>query len=92
MTQAPACYQDGNDVLNLSYAINTAEDIVLAQAPAPMTAAPMTLTPGGHTRGNTPFPPGYEILFSNSRRGSNLTRHLLLYRKTTSNGKLFTGH
>jgi hypothetical protein len=93
MTLAPACYQydvddvldlsyvpntsediDVNDLLNLSYMPNTAEDNVLTQAPAPMT-----VTPGGHTRGNKPFPPGYEILFSNSRRGSNLTWHLLLY-------------
>jgi hypothetical protein len=70
MTQAPTCYQDVddfldlsyvpnttsedtdvNDLLNLSYVPNTAEDIVLTQAPAPMT-----VTPGGHTRGNTPFP------------------------------------
>jgi hypothetical protein len=69
MTQAPACYQDVddvlevsyvpntsedidvNDLLDLSYVPNTAEDIVLTQAPAPMT-----VTPGGHTRGNTPFP------------------------------------
>jgi hypothetical protein len=71
MTQAPACYQDVddvldlsyvpntsedidvNDLLNLSYAVpNTAEDTVLTQAPAPMM-----VTPGGHTRGNTPCPP-----------------------------------
>jgi hypothetical protein len=46
----------------------------VTQAPTPTT-----VTPGNHTRGNTPFPPRYEILFSNSRRGSNMTRHLLLY-------------
>jgi hypothetical protein len=93
MAQAPACYQDVNDVpdlsyvpentsvdidvddiLNLSYVPNTTEDIFLTQAPAPMT-----VIPGGRTRGNTPFPPGYEILFSISSRGSNLTRYLLLY-------------
>jgi hypothetical protein len=91
MTQASACYQDVddvvdlsyvpntsedidvNDLLDLSYVPNTAEDIVLTQAPAPMT-----VTPGGHTRGNTPFPRGQNLVF-NSRRGSNLTRHILLY-------------
>jgi hypothetical protein len=70
MTQTPACYQDVDDVLDLSYVPNTSEDIdvddildlsyvpntaeaiVLTQAPAPMT-----VTPGSYTRGNTPFPP-----------------------------------
>jgi hypothetical protein len=94
-----ACYQDVNDVLDLSYVPNTsedidvddildlsyvpntAEDIDLTQAPAPMTVTvTVTVTPGGHTCGNTPILPGHEILFSNSRRASNLlTRHLLLY-------------
>jgi hypothetical protein len=46
----------------------------VTQAPTPST-----VTPRGHTRGNTPFPPRYEILFSNLRRGSNVTRYLLLY-------------
>jgi hypothetical protein len=70
MTQAPACYQDVDDVLNLSYVPNTSEGIDvndlldLSYVPntaennvlTPQAPAPMTVTPGGHTRGNTPFP------------------------------------
>jgi hypothetical protein len=70
MTHALACYQDVDDILDLSYLPNTSEDIdvddVLDLSYVPKTAedivltqalAPMMVTPGGHTRGNTPFPP-----------------------------------
>jgi hypothetical protein len=69
MTQAPACYQDVDDVLNLSYMPNTSEDIdfndLLDLSYMPNTAednvltqapAPMTVILGCHTCGNTPFP------------------------------------
>jgi hypothetical protein len=87
MTQAQACYQDVDDVLDLSYVSNTSEDTdvddILDLSYMPNTAEDIVLTqapaPPGHTCGNKPFPRGYEILFSNSRRGLNLTRHLLLY-------------
>jgi hypothetical protein len=92
MTQALACYQDVDDVLDLtcmpntakdidvddildlSYMPNTAEDIVLTQALAPMTVTPGVILMATHL-----FASRYKILFSNSRRGSNLTRHLLMY-------------
>jgi hypothetical protein len=85
MTQAPACYQDVDDVLDLrcvpntsedidvddvldlSYVPNTAEDIVLTQAPAPMT-----VTPGGHTCGNTPFPARVRDLVLEFKKGIKL--------------------
>jgi hypothetical protein len=67
MTQAPACYQDVDDVLDLSYVPNTAEDIVLTQA-----LAPMTVPPEGHTRGNTPFPARVRDLVLEFRTGIQL--------------------
>jgi hypothetical protein len=85
MTQAPACYQDVddaldlsyvpntfedidvNDLLDLSYVPNTAEEIVLTQAPAPMP-----VTPGGHTRGNTPFLPRVRDLVLELKKGIKL--------------------
>jgi hypothetical protein len=67
MTQVPACYQDIDDHLDLSYMPNTAEDIVLTQTPAPMT-----VTLGGHTRGNTPFPPRVPDLVLEFKKGIKL--------------------
>jgi hypothetical protein len=86
MTQAPACYQDIDDVLHLSYVPNTSKDIdfndVLDLSYVPNTAednvltpqapAPMTVTPGGHTRGNTPFPLRVRDLVLEFKKGIKL--------------------
>jgi hypothetical protein len=58
---------DVDDILDLSYVPNTDEDIVLTQA-----AAPMTVTPGGHTHGNTPFPPRVKDLVLEFKKGIKL--------------------
>jgi hypothetical protein len=59
---------DVNDLLDLNCCVpNTAEDIVLTQAPAPMT-----VTPGGHTCGNTPFPPRVGDLVLEFKKGIKL--------------------
>jgi hypothetical protein len=55
------------DLLNLSYVPNAAKDIVLTQAPAPMM-----VTPGGHTRGNTPFLPRVQELVLEFMKGIKL--------------------
>jgi hypothetical protein len=57
---------DVNDLLDLSYVPNTADDIVLTQALAPA----MMVTPGGHTRGNTPFPPRVQDLVLEFKKAS----------------------
>jgi hypothetical protein len=85
MTQATACYQDVDDVLDLSYVPNTSEDIdvddVLNLSYVPNTAedivltqalAPMMVTPGGHTRSNTPFPPRVRDLVLGFKKGITL--------------------
>jgi hypothetical protein len=71
----------GDDWQNLTILAEFQEFRIISFALHTMTQVPTptTVTPGGHTCGNTPFPPRYEILFSNLRRGSNVTRHLLLY-------------
>jgi hypothetical protein len=46
----------------------------VTQAPTPTSVTPGVISVATHH-----FPPRYEILFSNLRRGSNVTRHLLLY-------------
>jgi hypothetical protein len=58
---------DVDDILDLSYIPNTAKDIILTQAPAPMT-----VTPGGHTRSNTPFPPRVQDLVLEFKKGIKL--------------------
>jgi hypothetical protein len=47
MTQAPACYQDVDDVLDLSYVLNTSEDIHVNDLLdlVPNTAEDNVLTP-----------------------------------------------
>jgi hypothetical protein len=85
MTQAPACYQDVVDVLDLSYVPNTSEDIdvddILDLGSMPNTAedivltqvpAPMMVTPEGHTRGNAPFPPRVRYLVLELKKGIKL--------------------
>jgi hypothetical protein len=56
------------DVLDLSYVPNTAADNVLT----PQALAPITVTPGGHTRGNTPFPLRVRDLFLEFKKGIKL--------------------
>jgi hypothetical protein len=86
MTQARACYQDVDDVLDLSYLPNKSEDIDvndlfdLSYVPntaednvlTPQAPAPMTVTPGGHTRGNTPFPLRVRDLVLQFKKGIKL--------------------
>ncbi len=85
MTHDPACYQDVNDVLDLSYVPKTSEDIevddILDLSYVPNTAedivltqapAPMTTTPGGHTCGNTPFSPRVRDLVLEFKKGIKL--------------------
>jgi hypothetical protein len=86
MTQAPACYQDVDDVLDLRSVPNTSEDIDvndlldLSYVPntagdnvlTPQAPTPITVTPGGHTHGNTPFPLRIQDLVLEFKKGIKL--------------------
>jgi hypothetical protein len=107
MKQAPTCYQDVDDVLDLSYVPNTSEDIdindLLYLSYLPKTAednvltpqgpAPMTVTPRGHTRGNTPFPLRVQDLILEFKKGIKLdAASFAVLKDNKRNGTLFTGH